>query len=256
MDSFIGKDGLKHCSVCKKPLEVEIYVPMLKKTMRYGCICDCKKKEIEARKEQERQDELDRKRHTCFGQVCMKDWNFSNDDRKNPKLSDAMKTYADKFPEFLDESKGLLLYGTVGTGKTYYAACIANQLIDNGYDVLMTNFATLTNNMQTYEGRQEYIDGLNRYKLIIIDDLGVERKSEYMQELIYNLIDSRYRSGLPMIITTNLAADALKHPENVGFARIYDRVLERCVPIHVEGESRRRRALINNNAKDKERLGL
>ena len=186
----------------------------------------------------------------------MKDWNFSNDDRKNPKLSDAMKTYADKFPEFLDESKGLLLYGTVGTGKTYYAACIANQLIDNGYDVLMTNFATLTNNMQTYEGRQEYIDGLNRYKLIIIDDLGVERKSEYMQELIYNLIDSRYRSGLPMIITTNLAAEALKHPENVGFARIYDRVLERCVPIHVEGESRRRRALINNNAKDKERLGL
>jgi DNA replication protein DnaC len=255
--TYIGEDGLTHCSVCKKPLEVEIYVPMLKRKMKYGCICDCKKKEIEARKEQERQDELDRKRYTCFGQVCMKDWNFANDDRKNAKLSDAMKKYADNFKDFLAESKGLLLYGTVGTGKTYYAACIANQLIDSGYDVLMTNFATLTNKMQgTFDGKQEYIDSLNRYKLLIIDDLGAERKSEYMQELIYNLIDSRYRSGLPMIITTNLSADEIKRPGNMDFARIYDRVLERCLPIAVQGESRRRRAVIDNYSKDMERLGL
>ncbi len=101
-----------------------------------------------------------------------------------------------------------------------------------------------------------YIDSLNRYKLLIIDDLGAERKSEYMQELIYNLIDSRYRSGLPMIITTNLSADEIKRPGNMDFARIYDRVLERCLPIAVQGESRRRRAVIDNYSKDMERLGL
>ncbi|MBQ9943795.1 MAG: ATP-binding protein, partial [Clostridia bacterium] len=204
-----------------------------------------------------RQQEHERKRRICFAETNMADWTFSNDDRKNEKLSDAMSNYAQKFSEFRSTGKGLLMYGTVGTGKTYYAACIANALIDRGYSVLMTNFARLTNIIQgKFEGKQEYIDGLNDYDLLVIDDLGTERSSEYMQEMVFNIIDSRYRSGLPFIITTNLTADELKKPEERAYKRIYDRILERSFPVEVSGVSRRRTALKETHADVKAMLGL
>ena len=187
----------------------------------------------------------------------MANWTFENDDRQNAKLSEAMLKYAENFAEFKKESKGLLLYGGVGTGKTYFAACIANKLIDKGYSVLMTNFARLTNQIQgMYEGKQEFIDSLNKYSLLIIDDLGAERKSEFMQEMVFNIIDSRYRSGLPLIITTNLTTDEIKQPKETSFARIYDRVLERCFPIEVSGHSRRRKNVKDSYFDIKEKLGL
>ena len=168
-----------------------------------------------------------------------------------------MKRYSADFRDFKEEGRGLLLYGSVGTGKTYYAACIANALIDIGYSVLMTNFARLTNEIQgRFDDKNEYIDSLNRYSLLIIDDLGAERKSEYMQETVFSIIDSRYRSGLPFIITTNLSAEEIKKNGDIGYSRIYDRILERCFPIEVKGESRRRQNLKNNFADVKERLGL
>lgn len=254
-NEYIGEDGLLHCSKCHRATQVVVEFLDIKKTVR--CICDCKVKEIEEEEERKRQEENNRKRRLCFAETNMADWTFANDDRKNPKMSDAMMRYADKFREFMRDGKGLLLYGTVGTGKTYYSACIANSLIDKGYAVLMTNFARLTNQLQgMYEGKQAYIDSLNDFDLLIIDDLGAERKSEFMQEQVFNIIDSRYRSGLPFIITTNLTAEEIKKPQDVSFQRIYDRILERCFPIEVSGVSRRRETLRETHADVKAMLGL
>jgi DNA replication protein DnaC len=161
------------------------------------------------------------------------------------------------FTEFRKSGKGLLLHGTVGTGKTYFAACVANSLLDDGYSVLMTNFARLTNQIQgMFEGKQEFIDSLNRYSLLILDDLGAERKSEYMQEMVFNIIDSRYRAGLPMIITTNLTIDEIKKPQEVSYSRIYDRIIERCFPVEVSGNSRRRQNVRDSYFETKKMLGL
>jgi DNA replication protein DnaC len=135
----------------------------------------------------------------------MFNWTFANDDGKNEKLTNAMKKYVENFNDFKKDGKGLLLYGTVGTGKSYYSACICNALVEEGYDVLMTNFSRLTNAIQgTFDGKNEYIDSLQRYALLVIDDLGAERSTEYMQQMVFDIVDSRYRSGLPFIITTNL----------------------------------------------------
>lgn len=256
-NEYVGEDGLLHCSICHRKTEMMACVPALGINRKVRCICDCRKKEIEERENRDRLEELERQRRKCFAETNMASWTFEADDGKNQKLSGVMKNYVKNFTIFKQESKGLLLYGTVGTGKTYFAACIANALIDEGYSVLMTDFRRLTNQIQgMFEGKQEFIDSLNRYTLLILDDLGAERKSEYMQEMVYTIIDSRYRSGLPFIITTNLTADELKKPQEVGYSRIYDRILERCHPVKVEGESRRRESLKSNFAETQKLLGL
>lgn len=249
------KDGLLHCSVCHKKTQTVVEFLGIKKTVR--CICDCRKAELEADKERERQEERLRQRRVCFAETNMMDWTFENDDRRNEKLSDAMIRYCDNFDEFRRRGMGLLLHGSVGTGKTYYAACIANRLIDNDYHVYMTNFSELINKLQgTFDGKQEIIDGLNKYTLLIIDDLGIERNTEYMKEMVYNIIDSRYRSGLPFIVTTNLTMEKIKKPEDISDTRIYDRVLERCHPVAVEGISRRRQNVKESFHDMQAKLGL
>lgn len=252
---YVAEDGLLHCSVCHQKVQTRVSFMGQEKVVR--CICECKQKELYAHEAKEKQEELKRQKIICFAETNMASWNFENDDGKNEKLSNAMKNYANNFAEFKREGKGLLLYGTVGTGKTYFAACIANRLIDEGYHVLMTNFARLSNKIQgMFDGKQEYIDSLNRYALLIIDDLGAERKSEYMQEMVFNIVDSRYRSGLPFIITTNLTAEEIKKPQDIGYSRIYDRILERCFPIEVAGVSRRRQNVKDSFFDVKEKLGL
>lgn len=254
-NEYMGEDGLLRCSICN--IRVQTEVEILGKKRKVRCICDCKRKELAAYAEREKKEEIERSRRTCFAETNMASWTFENDDGQNAKLSEAMKRYVNNFTEFRRQGKGLLLYGSVGTGKTYFAACIANSLLDSGYDVLMTNFASLTNKIQgMFDGKQEFIESLNKYSLIIIDDLGTERKSEFMQEMVFNIIDSRYRAGLPLIITTNLTMEELTKPQAVGFARIYDRILERCLPIKVEGSSRRRQGFKDNFSDIRNKLGL
>lgn len=256
-DEYLNEeDGLMHCAVCHKKTETIIKHPFNDTKRKVRCKCGCKT-EKDLFEERQKVEELDRQRRICFAESNMANWNFQNDDRRNEKLSNAMKVYADKFPEMRKEGRGLLLHGTVGTGKTFYAACIANSLIDYGYSVLMTNFARLTNQLQgMFDGKQQFIDSLNRYSLLIIDDLGAERKSEFMQEQVFNIIDARYRSGLPFIITTNLSTDEIKKPQEVGYSRIYDRILERCHPIEVSGVSRRRQSVRETYQSMNEMLGL
>jgi DNA replication protein DnaC len=254
-NEYLGDDNLLHCKICHRNTQTKVVFLGEEKIVR--CICDCKKAEIDAFENRMKREALERTKSVCFAESNMYNWTFENDDRKNPKISDAMLNYVNNFTEFRKDGKGLLLYGTVGTGKTYYAACIANRLIDSGYKVLMTNFARLTNEIQgMFEGKQKFIDSLNRYTLLIIDDLGAERKSEFMQEQVFNIIDARYRSGLPMIITTNLTADEIKKPQDVGYSRIYDRILERCFPVEISGVSRRKQNVKDTYFEVKEKLGL
>ena len=132
--------------------------------------------------------------------------------------------------------------GDVGTGKSFVAACIANALLEQGIPVLMTNFSKILNQMGAMysEERYRYIASFSNYSLLILDDLGIERSTEYALEQVYAVIDERYKSGLPVIITTNLKIAEIRNPEDVVYARIYSRILEMCTPVRISGEDRRK----------------
>ena len=69
---------------------------------------------------------------------------------------------------------------------------------------------------------------------------GIERSTEYALEQVYAVIDERYKSGLPVIITTNLKIAEIRNPQDVAYARIYSRILEMCTPVRISGEDRRK----------------
>ena len=225
------------------------------------CLCKCETEERDRLEAERKQRELDSKikrlKMNGFPESKMREWTFEADDGKNEKLITAAKNFVKNFDEFRRSGKGLILYGGVGTGKTFAAACIANALMDKGIPVLMTNFARIANTIQgMYEGKQEYYDNLNRYPLLILDDLAAERKTEFMQEIVFNVIDNRCRAGLPLIITSNLTGAELKNPADMTNKRIYSRVLEICHPLEVEGTDRRRESLKNDFERTKNLLGI
>lgn len=228
------KDNMIYCRKCNEPRRewlslIGEYVPVM---------CSCM---IAEQKKQERLARIEKYRNTGFPDRELQKCRFDLDDQKSKKARYMCRNYAIMFDEFKKAGKGLILFGGVGTGKTFLASCIANELIDNDIPCLVTNFARIINTIQgMYEGKQKYLDSLNEFDLLVIDDLGIERNTEYVNELVYNIIDARYRSGKPMIITTNLKYSDLHNAEDISKARIYSRIIEMCLPVLVSGEDRRK----------------
>ena len=172
--------------------------------------------------------------------IVLSVWTFANDNGKCPQMEIA-HFYVEHWEIMREENIGYLLWGKVGTGKSYFAGCIANALMEQEVAVRMTNFSAILNDLTaSFEGRNEYIERLCLFPLLIIDDFGMERGTEYGLEQVYNVIDSRYRSRKPLIVTTNLTLDSLQNPLDTAHARIYDRLLEMCAPILFTGENFRR----------------
>ena len=238
------KGNMIYCRKCNEPRREWLsliggYVPVM---------CSCM---IAEQKKQDRLARIEKYRNTGFPDRGLQKCRFDLDDKKSKKASDMCRRYVRRFSEFKKAGKGLILFGGVGTGKTFLASCIANELIDNGVPCLVTNFARIINTIQgMYEGKQKYLDSLNEFDLLVIDDLGIERNTEYVNELVYNIIDARYRSGKPMIITTNLKYSDLYHTEDTSKARIYSRIIEMCLPVLVSGEDRRKNKMQDSRLMD------
>ena len=239
-DEYVDENGLLHCKKCGEPLEAIYDVPIVG-IRKCRFICSCIKARLEAEKAFAEAEEHDRRRMICFHGSIFTESRFENS--KESELIKVGKNYADHFRDFKKMGKGLLFYGDVGTGKSHVAACIANEVIDNGYSAYMTNFSTIADEYFDAQDKQAYIDSLNRYDLLIIDDLGIERKTEFMRERVFNVLDQRTLSGHPLVITTNLTPEQLKKTVDIEEARIYDRIFGCCHPVKAKGESYRRQKL-------------
>ena len=240
-EQYLGEDGLIYCGKCHTPVQFRITFEGRERIM--PCICKCQKEERERQEQRMKEEEqllyVRRLKAAGIQERHLQDWTFASA-TDTPSVQMA-KRYTENWKKVKAENLGLLLWGDVGTGKSFLAACIANALLEKGVPVLMTNFSKILNQMGAMysDERYRYIASFNRFSLLIIDDLGIERNTEYALEQVYAVIDERYKTGLPLIITTNLTISQLRNPEDVAHARIYSRILEMCTPVHVPGLDRR-----------------
>ena len=239
---FDPADGLLHCRKCGGSRQVVITNPFDHRsdTVRCMCSCQCETERRRERADQRRQrmERIKRRKAQGLQDRYLYEYTFAHDNGENPVMAKA-RAYVDHWPEALKRNVGLLLFGDVGTGKSFVAGCIANALLDRDIPVLMTNFPTILARLSgTFgEDRADFLASLGDYDLLIIDDLGAERNTDYAMEQMFSIVDSRYRSGKPRIVTTHLKLDELKHPPDLAHARIYDRILERCAPVLFAGKN-------------------
>lgn len=243
----IGADGLIYCGRCGEAKQSlpPADNPALANLGPLHRSCRCEREIVEREEQRKRRQEFDKRMDSLAAQFGIPDpqpvsGTFTGDDNPESKVSVACRRYVENWPEMQANGIGILFYGSVGTGKTFYAGAIVNALLDRCISAAVTNFPRLLNLLQSAPDRQKLIDHLGRYQLLVIDDLGVERDSSYAAEQVYAVIDARSRSGLPLIVTTNLTLDELRNPSSMQYKRIYDRILEMCpVPLLLAGESRR-----------------
>lgn len=142
-------------------------------------------------------------------------------------------------------SRGLLIFGPVGSGKSYLLGCIANEAISHGLEVRYIVYNDLLEELRhTFSKKEkdtssmEIIHQTREVPLLLIDDLGTESSSEFTANTLYSIIDYRYREEKPLVITTNLEIDELKDKFSLMGDRISQRILEMCEYLPLMGEIR------------------
>jgi DNA replication protein DnaC len=233
----IDKDNFIECEYCKnklyrKTIEWELYGTKRTITLDYErCNCnnaqaywneyDLKKlRMLEEEKKLELMQEFSSKveKNIKNSKMSKRNLNYKFDNfetnNSNKKVFDNLKNYSEKLVKCI-EKKGLILVGNNGVGKTHLACSIANELIENGipviYGTLINLLAELRNSYDTENNISE-MEIIKLYKnvdLLIIDDLGKEKPSEWGLEKVFTIINSRYENNLPVIITTNYNQNSL-----------------------------------------------
>lgn len=189
----------------------------------------------------ERENFLLWKRESAFGDAtALYGYRFEKDNGSVQQIENA-RTYAENWNKMRQENLGLLFWGLVGNGKTFAAACIANALIEQMVNVKMCTFGAILNHLPGLSAKEkdDYLKSFRTCDLLILDDFGMERRTDYAREQIFGIIDGRYLARKPTIITTNLSLQELKNPCDITEKRIFDRILEMCIPVCFDGESLR-----------------
>lgn len=247
-DDLTTEDGLRLCAICGEKKQTWFEVAGLIPKSKVPCMCRCERDRREAeeleRKRREMKNRIDRYRHTCLADEQYKECTFDKDDGADQKASEFCKKYVENWEWVQENNAGIMLWGDVGGGKTFLAACIANALIDRDIPATMTTIpklvATMTRDFGAERGNVLYM--VANAPLLVLDDVGTERNTEYSNEQVYEIINTRYKAKKPLIVTTNLTMSAMKNAEDVTHRRIYDRIVEMCTPCRVTSTGRRQTA--------------
>lgn len=244
------KDGLWYCKTCNHP--TQMLVQGYSEPQPTLCLCKQKEKADREAAERKKQIEASRKRAFDSERSIRFKFTFANDDKRNAKASEALKKYCDNFDEYKKSGGGYILYSNQnGGGKTFLACAVANELIDKGKRVFVTDFLALRDRLvdpkaYTFVNKDAFIKSLLDYDLVVIDDLGVEQSTEFMLEVEYRVIDTLTDALVPLILTTNYTlaeiANADGKCEDRSKRRVLDRLVGSCVPLSVDqpnGKSRR-----------------
>lgn len=237
LKTSINKRDSIECEYCKnklyrKTIEWELYGTNRVITLDYER-CQCKEAKefwkeydlkklriIEEEKKLELMQEFSRKVEKIIKNSKMSKRNLSYKfdnfeiNNCNKKVFNNLINYSEKLVNNI-EKKGVILVGNNGVGKTHLACSIANRFIEKGipviYGTLINLLAELRNSYEIDNNisEMEIIKLYENVDLLIIDDLGKEKPSEWGLEKLFTIINSRYENNLPVIITTNYNQNSL-----------------------------------------------
>lgn len=208
------------CPVCGEPLGKLVKMPFGEIVGPRACKCkrdktSKEKAENDAREKQGRLQAIIKNSmmNENFKKCTFKAWDHS---KGIERLYKAGLTYVNNFQEYKQQNQGLLIYGNPGNGKTYFSACVANELIKRIIPVICVSSIALierineSRNNYGNEGIFTVLNSLNNADLLILDDLGTETDTKWTRSMMYQIIEKRYSSNLPIIITTNISLTELR----------------------------------------------
>lgn len=257
-ENDIERNGHIYCKSCGKRVDGELvdlgftkFIPRIK--------CECEIKRDKENAEREILTRISSLKRDCFSSPNQHQYTFEKFLNEKGQAYKVAYNYAKNFEQMKEDNVGLLFYGDVGSGKTYLACSIANELIEREQvKVKIMNLSQVINQIQKSAFKldsNEIIDNLSNIPLLILDDLGIERDTSYAREQVYNIINSRYLKGRPTIFTTNLSLEIIQNPNiELEYQRIYSRILEMTIPVKVTGEDFRRKIQQEKLRKYKELL--
>jgi DNA replication protein DnaC len=170
---------------------------------------------------------------------------LARNDGITPAVLDAVREFTDQIEDRLETGKGLWLMGDVGTGKTTLAMLVSKAAAEAGRTVAIYSLPRLLARIRrTYDGEPgedsylQFFERLTSVDLLHIDDLGAEKRSDWVLEQLYAIVDERYQSQRSMVVTSNLHYEQLK--EQIG-SRVVSRLTEMCEELPLHGDDLRNR---------------
>jgi len=250
-DYICGEDHLIYCHRCHSPKQVKVRMNGTVTIRNCLCRCETERRDAEEVEYKKRQDRyrVQRLRDAGIRSPLARHYTFENDDGTNEKMFIA-RSFVDDWKEWKSRGKGLLITGGIGSGKSFFAGCIANGLIDNGVPAVMISTPYLTDTLDRLSGREarEYLEALDRYELLILDDYEPFLTEHAEQRTLFLLIDRWYTRRKPVIIVTGSSMESIREASRSDplNGRIHDRILEMCCPVTFLGMDRRKERRSDN----------
>lgn len=166
---------------------------------------------------------------------------FDNfDTSMNGRAYEACKGYVEH--KIYDTDKnGLIICGSYGTGKTHLAASIANYAVENGIPTLFDTYGGHLEKLKAeFNSNTEprYLNLMRSVDMLILDDVGKEKQTEWSQSIMFDVINHRYENMKPIIITSNFSSKEL---ERYFGEACFSRLIETCHALVTQGDDYRQR---------------
>lgn len=260
---FYGDDGLLRCGKCGTPKECLVPThgtgelgyrsdawgdgnKMVVRPIQCRCAREARETEERNLLLASRASVKARNKKRCFDIEGCSEYTFEMDDRADSVATEEARAFVMSFQDRAKSGSGLIFMGGIGCGKTFHAACVANELLEQGKRVKFTSLNILSQKM-TEDYRNNFskvIADIKGYDLVVLDDLGTERDTPTSMECCYQIVNTLYQKKVPMLLTTNMSRAEFKSPGDVERERIYSRIMQRCRPVVMSGKDRRKSSVM------------